>query len=146
MVKKSRRDIRPRQKQLATSMPEVPPDATLGPESSLESTGDYWIGRETTNAPQVGEEEEKAAPYAKGSAELFDKFLHGGIRFRPKTIWLMLTLLWFGFISWLYLQDNQTNRISDINGIKWFAVKAGLYTALYIIVSAVIYFIARIRK
>lgn len=147
MAKKRPRDIRSKINQLASSLPEINPDeATLGPESSLESTGDYWIGRDTTNAPQVGKEEEKPAPYARGSWELLDKFLHGEIRIPPKTIWLILTLLWFGFISWLYLQDNQANRISNISGVKWFCVKAAIYSGFYIIVSGIIYLFARFRK
>jgi len=143
MAKKARRKGPQKQNQLATSLPDIHPEATLGPESSLEATDDYWIGRDTTSAPQVGEEEEPESEYAKGSAELIDKFLHGKVHVTPKTVWLILTLLWFGIISWLYLQDNQLNRISDITGLMWFGVKAGLYTGGYVLLSIVIYLITR---
>lgn len=145
MPKKTRRKTPVKQTQLATSLPSIHPDATLGPESALEATGDYWVGRETTSAPNVGEKDkdETQGEFAKGSAELFDKFLHGKVNITPKTVWLILTILWFGFISWLYLQDNQLNRISDISGLKWFGVKSGFYTAAYLLVSAAIYFFAR---
>ncbi|MGH8603899.1 MAG: hypothetical protein ACREXR_14360, partial [Gammaproteobacteria bacterium] len=44
--------------EIASSDPEVNPDATLGPgASSLEATRAVWKDRESTNAPNVGEEE-----------------------------------------------------------------------------------------
>jgi hypothetical protein len=115
--------------EVVTNEPGFHPDATLGPDASLDSTALTWRERESTNAPTVGEEEPQG-PYASGYPELLEKFLQHRVPLSGRTVAVVIILAWFAFISWLFLQDNQAGSLATSEGLKWFAVKAGLYTGL----------------
>ena len=127
MSKRSRRKRPP--VEVVTNEPEVHPDATLGPDASLDATALSWRDRESTNAPTVGEEEPPPT-YASGYPELLEKLLrHRGL-LSGRTVVVLIILAWFAFVSWLFLQDNQAGSLATSDGLRWFAVKVGLYTGL----------------
>lgn len=125
----------------ASSEPGIHPNATVGPDASLDATFAIWKDKESTNAPQVGEEEHQLQ-YASGYPELFEKLLHEKIPLRGKTISFVIILAWFCFISWLFLQDNEAGKLGNIEGLKWFSIKASFYTALFVIASCLIGFVS----
>jgi hypothetical protein len=144
--KRSRKAQRPRPLPYASSEPDIHSDATLGPDASLDSTVSRWLGPESTSAPEVGQADTEPVAFAKGSAELLDKFLHGWIPLPSQPVILILTIAWFAFTSWLYLQDNQAGRLGDAAGLSWFVVKAGLYSVLFLLVAVVIALVTRFKK
>jgi len=146
MAKPSKREKRRKRAQRPSPVisalsnePDVSPNATLDPEAALEGTIPAWMGPESTNAPSVGQEEEDK-PYPADYPELLQRFLGGRIRFRPRSVFLLLTLGWFCFISWLFLQDNDAGRLSTRVEIEWFWTKAAIYSAFYVVVSVIVGF------
>jgi hypothetical protein len=105
--------------EVASSDPDINPDATLGPGASLDGTRAVWKDRESTNAPVVGEDEPSPA-FAQGYPELIDRLLRDKIPFRSRFLYLVLVLAWFGVVSWLFVQDNQAGLLKTIEGIVWF--------------------------
>lgn len=118
--------------EVVTNEPDFHPDATLGPDASLDSTALAWRERESTNAPVVGEEEPEGS-YASGYPELVEKFLKHRVPLSGRLVSVVIILAWFAFISWLFVQDNQAGSLSTSDGLEWFAVKAGLYSGLTVV-------------
>lgn len=123
--------------EVVTNELEYHPDATLGPDASLDSTALDWRERESTNAPTVGEEEPEG-PYASSYPELVEKLLQQRVLLSGRTVVVVIILAWFAFISWLFLQDNQAGSLATLNGLKWFAVKAALYTGLAVTCGVIV--------
>jgi hypothetical protein len=117
--------------------PEWHPEATLDPDSSREKTLADRYSSESTNAPEIGEPEEEPA-FAAGGAQLLDKFLHGRVPIHSKTVLFLLVLGWFSFISWMFLQDNDAGKLDALDGMKWFWIKAGIYSIFATIVGLVV--------
>jgi hypothetical protein len=146
MTKRARRN-RPTI-EVVSSDPEVHPDATMGPDASLDTTGMTWRDRESTSAPVVGEDEAPAS-YARNYPELVEKFLHNRVPLSGRTAAILIVLGWFAFISWLFLQDNQAGSLATTDGLKWFRVKAGLYSAIVAacgVVMALVLYLGRPPK
>jgi hypothetical protein len=120
--------------EMASSDPIIHPDATLGPDASFEATGVLWEDRDSTNAPTVGEEEEKS-DYASGYPALIEKLLHDKLPLRVPTVLVALLLVWFVFVSWLFVQDNSSGALAWWDGLKWFAAKVGFYSLFLVAVA-----------
>jgi len=45
--------------QTASAKPYINPDATIGPEASLEFTSEKWMGSDSTSIPDIGEEDKE---------------------------------------------------------------------------------------
>lgn len=125
----------------ASNISEINPDVTVGPEASLESTRQDWMGPESTSAPAIGEDEERE--YVSDGFGFLDKFLQGRVSLNSRSVFLLVTLGWFGFISWLYTKDNDLGRLDSLDGIKWFGVKAVLYTGFYVLVAIILRIFSR---
>ena len=123
--------------EVVTNEPDFHPDATLGPDASLDSTALAWRERESTNAPTVGEEEPEGS-YARGYAELVEKFLKHRVPLSGRPVAVVIILAWFAFISWLFLQDNQAGSLATSDGLKWFAVKASLYSGFAAVCGVIV--------
>ena len=91
-------------------------------------------------------EEETEEPYASGYPELVEKLLHEKIPLRGRTVFLLLVLGWFVFISWLFVQDNQAGVLKDWAGLRWFAAKAVLYTGMVAVVALILGIVMRLTK
>jgi hypothetical protein len=150
VTKRSGRRARARALEIAESTaalkPEVSPDATLGPEASFEITRFQWMGPESTTAPAIGEED-REPEYAAGGYELFDKFLQGRLPLLPQALLLIITVIWFAFISFLFIKDNELGRLDTIDGMKWFGTKVIVYSIPYVIVAFLIWIASKpLRK
>lgn len=135
-MKKRYKKIYPRLETIS-SEPGSHPDATIGPDASVESTLAIWKDKESTNAPPVGEEEPDSQP-ASGYPALIEKLLHNKIPLKGRTVVLIAILVWFIFVSWLFIQDNEAGKLIDCKGLWWFCIKTSLYTALLFVASALI--------
>jgi len=143
MAKRSRKRPQLYNEAIASSEPDVHPEATLDPEASLDRTLAGLQSTESTNAPEIGKVDVEDLKYAAGGTQLLEKFLHGRIPLRARTILFLLTLGWFGFISWLFLQDNEAGKLDAVSGMEWFWVKAGIYSAFFTVVALVVGLLAR---
>ena len=143
MAKRSRKRPQLYKETIASSEPDVHPEATLDPEASLDRTLAGLQSTESTNAPEIGKADEEDLKFAAGGAQLLDKFLHGRIPMRARTVLFLLSLGWFGFISWLFLQDNEAGKLDAVSGMKWFWVKAGIYSAFSTVVAVVVGLLGR---
>lgn len=115
--------------EVASSEPELNPDATLGPGASQDGTRTSWKEKDSTNAPMVGEEEPQPV-YAQGYPELIDKLLRDKIPFQSRLVYIILILGWFGVGSWLLIQDNQAGLLTTSTGMIWFGWKILVFTSL----------------
>jgi hypothetical protein len=70
--------------------------------------------------------------------QLLEKWLRGLIPVRTSSLVLVLIAVWLGFVSWLFLQDNSTNRLKDAGGMEWFWLKALIYTLFFTVVCIAI--------
>jgi uncharacterized membrane protein YkvI len=100
------------------------------------------MGPDSTSVPDIGEPD-KEPSYAAGGAEFVEKFLQGRMTFVPRAVFLVITLAWFVFVSFLFTKDNELGRLDTVEGIKWFATKMGAYTAIYALVGLVIFLASR---
>jgi len=100
------------------------------------------MGPDSTSVPDIGEPD-KEVSYAAGGAELVEKFLQGRMSLVPRAVFLVITLAWFIFVSFLFTKDNELGRLDNLAGMMWFAAKIGAYTVLYIIVGLVVFFTTR---
>jgi hypothetical protein len=100
------------------------------------------MGPESTNAPSIGEED-REQPYATGGVELLDKFLQGRLTLIPRALLVLITIIWFGFISFLFVNDNELGRLDTIEGIEWFGAKALVYSILFGAVALIIWFASK---
>ena len=142
----SRRKAQPRSSaEPVTNTPDVHPDATVGPDASMESTGLSWRERESTNAPIVGEEDASES-YSQGYPELVEKLLKWRVPLSSRTVWLVILFSWFAFIAWIFLQDNESGALGTVSGLRWFAVKAGIFTGMVIVVSVLAAVILRVTR
>lgn len=119
--------------EVASSELEIYPNATLGPDASLEnSTTGYWTNRDSTSAPSVGEEEEIREPYAKSYSELFDKYVmtHFGREYIP-------LLIVMAVIGYTFIQDNGVGKLSNWDDIKWFILKSGVILGIGILILGI---------
>jgi hypothetical protein len=140
MAKQTRRAVNKRKAPpppAASSRPSLLPDVTLGPEASLDSTAVTWMGPDTTTAPAIGEPASDL-PSGAGGIQLLERFLGGRVSLHARAVLLVLTIAWFAFISWLFVQDNSAGRLNDAGGITWFWMKARVYTAFYVVVAIVV--------
>lgn len=135
--KKPSKFPRSRREVSASDEPDLTSNPTLDPDFSSYGTVDDWFGPDSTSAPAVGEEEAEK-PYATGGWGLLESFLQGRVLFRPKSVFLLLTLGWFGFISWLFKTDNELGRLDASAGMWWFWEKAIIYTGYYLVVSLIV--------
>jgi len=125
MTKKSKRkQLRP---EPISSEPGVHPNATLDPDAPLKTTDATWKDRDSTNAPALEDEDEKES-FAAGYPALIEKFFHGKLPVRGRTVFILLVFAWFFFVSWLFTQDNAAGTLRTCDGLKWFAVKVGVYS------------------
>lgn len=130
-----RQQSRRRRPEVASSELHVHPDATVGPDASLDGTAAGWRERDSTNAPEIGEEEE-SGNYASGYPALIEKFLHDRLPLRLRTVLVGLLVTWFVFVSWLFVQDNSTGALDEWGGLKWFAVKVVFYSLFFVVFVA----------
>jgi len=100
------------------------------------------MGSDSTSVPEIGEPD-KEAEYAAGGAEFIEKFLQGRMTLVPRAVFLLITLAWFVFVSFLFTKDNELGRLDTTEGIKWFATKMGAYTGLYALIGVVVFLISR---
>jgi hypothetical protein len=134
MGKKSRRK---QQRHVpASSDPAISPEATLGPEATLEATGARWKDTDSTNAPIVGEEEASDV-YARSYPALLERLLQDKLPIRLRTVFMVLVVAWFGFVSWLFIQDNSSGALANWPGLRWFSAKVGFYS-LFLVAAGVV--------
>jgi len=114
------------------------PDVTLGPLQTKITTTQTWMGPDSTNAPKISETDQEGK-YPSEWPGLAEKFLKGQINISRQAIFFLLTLLWFGVLSWLYINDNEIGRLDGANGIEWFFIKSSFYSIIYILASIMIY-------
>lgn len=120
---------------------EVNSNATLGPDASLEnSTTGSWIPGDSTNAPEIGEEESREQ-YAKSHSELFDKYIMS--QFGRKSIPFLIVIAVIGYI---FIQDNGAGRLSDWNDISWFILKSGVVLGVVLVILGIQWIYKKISK
>lgn len=129
----------------ATNEPDIHPDATLGPEASSESTMARWMGPESTTAPLASQPSPEPLAAASGVG-LLERFLGGRLALRPRSVFLVLTIGWFAIVSWLFVKDNELGRLTDEGGLRWFGVKALIYSGFYLLVALVVGIASRFRR
>lgn len=118
---------------VASSESDIHPNATLGPDASLESpTTKMWTTKDSTSAPEIGEKEIQE-PYAKSHSELIDKYVMS--RFDRKSIFFLIAILVIGYI---FTQDNGAGKLSNWNDIRWFLLKSGIFLVLVLVLVLLI--------
>lgn len=127
---------------VASSESDIHPNATLGPDASLEnSTTGYWTIGDSTSAPMIGEEEESREPYARSHSELLDKYVMS--RFDRKSIPFLIVMI---AICFIFIQDNGAGRLSNWDDIKWFILKSGVILGIGILILGIQWIYKKITK
>jgi len=146
MGKKKRRDM---QKKF-TEFPEetgseiaIHPDATLLPDVDDNPTAMDVIQRESTSAPNIGEEDPQ--DYVGSFAGLADKYL-----FSKRSIPFTILLIICGIGSTIiFIQDNNAGVLTDYSSVLWALTKCvilcGLILLIWIVFSVVNYVKNRIK-
>jgi hypothetical protein len=114
------------------------PNETLGPFQTRITTTQTWMGPDSTNAPKIGETDQEDNNQTEWPG-LAERFLKGQINISRQAIFILVTLLWFGALSWLYINDNNIGRLNDAEGIKWFFIKSSFYSIIYILALIMIF-------
>lgn len=104
-----------------SSSPPLHPNATLTSDIFLESpTSGQLLSKDSTNAPQIGEELEEQIPYAESYAALIDKYV------LSKYAKYLLSVAFIFVISYIFIQDNGAGKLTNWQGILWFIQKSGI--------------------
>ena len=120
--------IRSHPREIVTSSePDIHPNATVGPEASLgRATGSAWIHRDTTSAPEIGEEERSGTGYAQSASALIDKYV-------LSRDFVPFALVAVG-IGWIFLQDNGSGLLKTWQDLLWTLQKCGVLLAIFIVI------------
>ncbi len=128
--KKQKSYIKPKiqsQIEQASSEGAIHPNATLGPDSSLNQPSTvYWIEGDSTNAPEIGKESESKESYAQSQWALVDKHVFGK-KILPFTLVVIL-------IGWILIQDNGAGKLTNWSGMFWTVQKCGVIIGLFLII------------
>jgi hypothetical protein len=82
-----------------------------------------------TVAPKIGENEnEKEVKYAQNAAELVDKHFLSG-----KGISCALFIVILAIMGYIFIQDNQANKLTDWKSIWWSIQKCSFFLLLYMV-------------
>ena len=103
-----------------------------------------WVGSSAspTQAPSIGETE-RTEGYAATTPELAHRILEGNVLISPATLIILLPVIWLLVIGWIFVQDNAAGKLQDLQGMGWFAVKAGVIGLFALIVAFVLNQIGR---
>jgi len=104
-----------------SNSPPFNPNATLTSDVSLESpTSGQLLSKDSTNAPQIGEELEEQIPYVESYAALIDKYV------LSKYTTYLIPVAFIFVISYIFIQDNGAGKLTNWQGILWFIQKSGI--------------------
>lgn len=130
-----------------TNLPQISPNATLGPNASFDAgTSVAWKRENSTNIPAIGEQdEEKKGAYAESISAFADKYIQKLIP--PESL---VPLLFVVCIGWIFIQDNNAGNLKDWVSIWWtiqkcIAILAFLFI-MFIVAKHVINLLNKIRK
>ena len=98
-----------------TGMPDTP-------DGGLFPTG-------TSDAPL----DETTTTYSQTFPELIEKSLHTKKFFRPKFLLRSITLGWFGVVCWILISDQNNDRLTSIEDLKFSLIKIGIVTLISLI-------------
>ncbi len=59
-------------------------------------------------------------------------FVTGARRIRSEPIEVVIAVTWLVIISWLFIRDNELDRLGTWSGIGWLGLKIVLYSVVYI--------------
>lgn len=129
-----RRSGRSRPPSKAVAARSWTPSAAGGPTTgpgvgSFESAASTSLGGEPTAAPDPNAPGSSVG-YADTAPGALDRFLHGGRRLSLPGVVSILVVGWFGFLSWVFLQDNGQGKLDSFEGLRVFAIKVGAYSLL----------------
>ena len=95
-----------------------------------------------TQAPTIGETE-RTEGYAASAPELAHRILEGKVLISPATLIVLLPVIWLFVVGWVFVQDNGAGALQGVQGMGWFAAKAGVVGILALIVAGVLTLIGR---
>ncbi|MBU6435705.1 MAG: hypothetical protein KGS09_20920 [Nitrospirae bacterium] len=122
-----------------SSSSEIHPNATVGPDTSVGSpTTVNWTSQDSTNAPEIGEEETPSASYAQSTSALIDKYL-------LSRDFIPFALLVVG-IGWIFLQDNGNGNLQNLPQLLWTIEKSGALFLLFIILLGAQWVYKKLRE
>ena len=118
-----------------TSIEAIEDETEEGIEISVpKSLGNVDTTTAKTSPGEVtGETKKEGVQKGRTWSDVFMDYLSGAIPIKSSRIRTIIPLLWIGLIAWLFAQDNQNNKLDNIEGIKWFLVKVGLSIVLFFI-------------
>jgi len=97
-----------------SSSPPLRPNATLTPDTSLEiPTSGQLLSKDSTNAPQIGEELEEHISYVESYPALIDKYV------LSKYAKYLIPVAFIFVISYIFIQDNGAGKLTNWQGIWW---------------------------
>ena len=107
---------------------QIYPEATLTPDASSDKTRYSLLSEDTTNAPNIGEEDDESS-YAGTTSALLDKYF-----FSKKYIPFYILLIINALVSaWIYISDNSSHKLNDFDSIKWTLTKCGIFFLLSLV-------------
>ncbi len=119
------------------SMGDVDIESTTDPFYEGETVGQRWMNSDQTATSNLDVEEEVGSS-PKSWPEFADRVVQGKITIPTRTVFYIMTLGWFAVASWLYVQDNQLERLQTGGGINQFFLKFGYYSAMYVVAVIII--------
>jgi len=126
----------------ATVEQEVHSNSTLGPDASLEvPTGMGLLSRDTTSAPEIGEEEAREQAFAPSSVALLDKYLLSKLSVEQSIFVAGLAVC-----GWIFIQDNGANRLNDWNTVIWTVQKSAVVLSIALLAMGILWLYKRFTK
>ena len=111
-----------------SNSPSLHPNATLTSDASLESsTSGQLLSKDSTNAPEIGEESGEQIQYAESYSALIDKYLLSNY-----AKYLIPFAFIFFVISYIFIQDNGAGKLTNWQGIWWTIQKSGILLFIFL--------------
>jgi hypothetical protein len=79
----------------------------------------------------------ESTAFSDTHVSLIDRAGRGQLGWKPKFIFLLAVLLWFGVGSYILLQDNAAGKLETLHGFQHFGLKMGGYGLFGLIALAV---------
>lgn len=107
-------------------------ESTTDPLSADDDAEQNWLGTDSTSTSSDFDEEKTTRKPAGSWPELTDSILRGQTIITTRSVFYFIVLGWLAVASWLYIQDNQMDRLQTEDGILQFFLKFGYFSVIFL--------------
>ena len=126
----------------ASNVNDSPPNITLNPSSyNLPLLYDFYSKGSSNKIIREKYRDETSNPVT-ATAGLIERILKGEIPIRLPLLWIVLIFSWLFFMSWLFIHDNDINKVESLMDLKGYGIKVFIYSIGLIVIGTILSILA----